>query len=220
MPVLLWGIFIGSIIQGLWALAFSTSADTFSANLQTLFSGGSLHDWVLASLTAVLAYFTYRLVTEERKTRHFNTRPYIVISLEYSEKYGEFMLVISNVGKGAAFDITFEVDDDFTYIPSYQAEEITLNNASFKTLPVIRPGHDFKTRLGSIKHFSKYDLKFEVSFRRRTASTKREKFTMEYNLEHMQDWSIPSEFDPKEISDPLKKIAGSVERIANNSRNL
>lgn len=69
---------------------------------------------VMTFLTGVLAYFTYCLVEESRINRKLAKRLHLVANLKKGlERPLMYIdLAICNAGRGAAFDVSFQVDEE------------------------------------------------------------------------------------------------------------
>src|ERR1700722_15897693 len=61
----------------------------------------------------VLAYFTWRLVSEQIKIRKASVEPYITVYLETAETNPTWkFLIIQNIGLGVAKDLKFKIEKD------------------------------------------------------------------------------------------------------------
>ena len=67
---------------------------------------------ILAFATVGLLIATAELVAESHKSREAAKRPRILVKLKPYEEHGDFMdLVLVNLGKGAAFNVEFSLED-------------------------------------------------------------------------------------------------------------
>lgn len=74
-----------------------------------------LFSLIVTVSTVVYAILTWRLVSETQKMRKMQIEPKISIILQPCEEWIAFVdLVIQNIGLGAAYDVSFAVEPDFT----------------------------------------------------------------------------------------------------------
>jgi len=68
---------------------------------------------ILVIATAIYVYFTVRLAKETRKLREVETHPFISLELGQLRGSSILSLKIRNIGKAPAYNITFEIEDEF-----------------------------------------------------------------------------------------------------------
>lgn len=94
-------------------------------------------DWVTAIATIILVlatciyvYFSYKLTKETIKLREVETSPFISIIFDTSfQAVSHSKIIIKNIGKAPAYDITFNVDEK--YIPHFNGYTFENNIAYF-----------------------------------------------------------------------------------------
>lgn len=100
-------------------------------------------DWVTAVATIVLVlatciyvYFSYKLTKETIKLREVETSPFISIIFDISfQAVSHSKIIIKNIGKAPAYNITFEVDEK--YLPHF-------NGYTFENkIEYFAPGQEF-----------------------------------------------------------------------------
>lgn len=81
---------------------------------------GSAPDWVTAIATVVLVaatlvyvYFSSKLTKETVKLREVETTPFISLHFEAFYASRELKLIIKNIGKAPAYNITFSLEEKF-----------------------------------------------------------------------------------------------------------
>lgn len=98
---------------------------------------------VTAASTLVLAIITVLLWIENRSLRKAGTTPQVVAYLEpHIDGTGAIEFVLSNVGKGPAFDVTFDLDCDEA---DFEAHKVYLTNDRERTPMSVLP-QDSKVR--------------------------------------------------------------------------
>lgn len=81
-----------------------------SGALSLVFSG------VVAFATVVYAVLTRKLVDETKKLREAQTEPLVFVTIQPREEWISFIdMVVQNIGSGPAYDVKFNVEQDFTY---------------------------------------------------------------------------------------------------------
>lgn len=103
----------------------------------------------LAALTFAYVLFTREMVKEARETRTIQERPEVIVDADYSDQ--NFVdVVVRNIGKGAAKDITF----DFS-APMESSSSIKENSDSvpLNELPYFKEGMEFLAPGAEIRAF-------------------------------------------------------------------
>ncbi|MBI5778974.1 MAG: hypothetical protein HZA49_05915 [Planctomycetes bacterium] len=75
-----------------------------------------LFSFLVSLATIVYAILTWRLVSETRKIREIQIDPKISINIQPKEEAKSFIeMVIKNIGLGPAYNISFELSNDFEH---------------------------------------------------------------------------------------------------------
>lgn len=116
---------------------------------------------VLALLTGLLAYFTWVLSREARKTRQQQLEPNIVVTVEPSELAMFYaFLIIENVGQGVAYDVSIRESEDHTF--KDEKREFKLNDLAFMNLKVLKPGQKIEHLLGTFENLPSRTFQFDT----------------------------------------------------------
>lgn len=134
-------------------------------------------DWVTAIATIILVlatciyvYFSYKLTKETIKLREVETTPFISLHFETFYNGGKLKLIIKNIGKAPAYNITFSLEEKFekyfhydfknkiTYLPPNQ--KLTIITDYFEEFD--KSGEDNIPI--KLKYFSKEKLLIEDDF--------------------------------------------------------
>ena len=96
---------------------------------------------VVAFSTVVYAVLTWRLVTETRRMREFQTEPRVCIRVE-ADRTGRlgYELVIQNEGQGVAKNVRFRFEGDSSY---FRNSWVNRNPPAIDELPIIKNGLDY-----------------------------------------------------------------------------
>lgn len=174
-----------------------------------------MENWVIAIstlalviMTGVLAWVTYELKVEAKRTREAQAEPDVWATIEQSRYFQFFELVIENIGKGVARDI------QITSTPHLKATTGTrpIDYSALYSIKVLKPGSAIRTLVGRFDEIETKKTKWTVSFQAKD----QRKFANEYEI----DLSI---FDPitrlgddpaNEVADATKKIEDHLRKIA------
>lgn len=103
---------------------------------------------ILAALTFAYVLFTRSMVKELRETRLAQERPQVIVDADYSSN-DVINLVVRNIGKGAAKEITFEFSApmESSWSLEEHSEAVPLNELPYfkKGLDFLAPGAEIST---------------------------------------------------------------------------
>ncbi|MGI8860708.1 MAG: hypothetical protein ACR2HO_11265 [Rubrobacteraceae bacterium] len=104
---------------------------------------------VLAALTFAYVLFTREMVKEARETRTIQERPEVIVDADYSDR-DVVDVVVRNIGKGAAKDVTFDFSTPMESSISLgkDSEGVPLNE-----LPYFKEGIEFLAPGAEIRAF-------------------------------------------------------------------
>ncbi|MBA3390108.1 MAG: hypothetical protein M3397_09260 [Actinomycetota bacterium] len=104
---------------------------------------------VLAALTFAYVLFTREMVKEARETRIIQERPEVIVDADYSDR-DVVDVVVRNIGKGAAKDVTFDFSTPMESSTSIRkgSEGVPLNE-----LPYFKEGIEFLAPGAEIRAF-------------------------------------------------------------------
>lgn len=119
---------------------FSFSPDWISA-LSTI---------ILVIATSIYVYFTYRLTKETTKLREIETTPFVSISFDTSF-VSKFKLVIKNISKTPAYNISFSIDEKYASHFNYNFR----NKISY-----FAPNQEFSILSSGYQEFDKLDTDY------------------------------------------------------------
>lgn len=124
----------------------ATTSQNFSQYLEYLNhnSGGFnvIFSGLVAVATIVYALLTWKLVSETRKMREAQTEPNIIITIQPSEEWINFIdIIIQNIGLGPAYIIKFETSPDFEYEKGKSLSELGIMKQGLK---ILAPNQKYK----------------------------------------------------------------------------
>lgn len=123
----------------------------------------TLSSITLCLLTFLLACFTKNLATEAKKTREQAIGPNIVVTLEPSDKSPiHTMLIIENIGSGAAYNISIKEKGDYQYHHQNKNKEIYINNLGLMNIKVLKPNQKIEHLFLPFKELDGYIFRFEI----------------------------------------------------------
>lgn len=161
---------------------------------------------IVAISTAVYAVLTWKLVSETRKLREFQTEPNMSITLQPKEAYISFIdMVIENIGLGAAYDIYLKVDPDFVY---EQGRSLSDKSYFKNGIKYLKPGQKIQFFLTSMleDHENKIKTSLEI------ISTYKDRVGKEYESVFIIDFSELRGLTTLGTP-PLHKIAEEISKI-------
>lgn len=104
---------------------------------------------VLAALTFAYVLFTREIVKEARETRTIQERPEVIVDADYSDQ-DVVDVVVRNIGKGAAKDVTFDFS---TPMESSISTRQDSEGAPLNELPYFKEGIEFLAPGAEIRAF-------------------------------------------------------------------
>jgi hypothetical protein len=159
-----------------------------------------MHEWVLVGATIIYVLFTYRLARETTMLRKVETDPFIVIYLE-PESTPMMRLRIKNIGKGPAYNISFDIEKTFR-------EFFYMKDASFFTTGInyLPPDQEIFILAGYFKDFDEADFDvIPIGLKYYSHHHEEKNETIRLKWDFRKDTIL--ETDPLlEISDVLKKL--------------
>jgi len=167
---------------------------------------------VLAVITGIYAFLTWRMVKETKRMREIQSEPNISIYFKSKEEYiGLIDLIIENIGQGPAFNIKLVVNPDFKYSNQKNISELNL----FKNgMHHLAPGQQIKFFLNSLAAMmAKGCMNFDVIVNYENFASK--KFKRTFNIDLSEIMGLRRVGDPplKRISDQLEKINEVMEKM-------
>lgn len=119
---------------------------------------------VVAGAAVISALLNRNLVAETIALRKAETDPFVAVYIEQSEaEFSFFDLVIKNIGRGPAFNVSFDVLPD---IPIWIEDEYRLTDAAVIAdgLEFLAPGQDLKFFFGSYIELTKQPITVTVQY--------------------------------------------------------
>ncbi len=168
---------------------------------------------VLAVITGIYAFLTWRMVKETKRMREIQSEPNISIYFKSKEEYiGLIDLIIKNIGQGPAFNIKFTVNPDFKYTDQKNISELNL----FKNgVHHLAPGQQIVIFLNSLVVMidKKLCMNFDVTVN--YVNSARKKFQNTYNIDLSEIVGLRRVGEPplKKISDQLEKMKEAMEKM-------
>jgi hypothetical protein len=171
------------------------------------FSGG------VALSTFVNAILTWRLTAETMRMRKAHTEPNVSIYLQQSRAGLHFLdLVVRNIGSGPAYDVTFEVLEEFDVPKEEKLSQIGFIQAGINYMP---PDYRLRTYflsfLGHYEQIIDKNIKVQISYK----NVKKEKISEIILLNMSQYKGIRGLGE-----DPLDKMAKAIESIKTNINHI
>ncbi|MDD2790348.1 MAG: hypothetical protein PHU40_06710 [Sulfurimonas sp.] len=133
-------------------------------------------DWVTAIATIILVlatciyvYFSYKLTKETIKLREVETSPFISISFDTSF-ISRFKLNIKNIGKAPAYNLSFDVEEEYLKFFNYKFDQKISYFAPEQKFSILSSGYeeldksDYKNIPVAVTYFSKDGRKFTDTF--------------------------------------------------------
>ena len=183
-----------------------------------------LFSLVVACATVFYAVLTYRLVDETRRMREVQTEPALVVSIEPSEHWINFInLVIANVGEGPARDITLRATPDFQRFAGRYVSALGMFKHGIKHLSPGQRITVFLTSMVDAVHGTSSDLghlNFEISASYRSPDGRviDDSFPIHFDsLEGMGNIGTPPLID---IAQSIEKIQRDVQHVVSGFRKL
>jgi hypothetical protein len=135
-----------------------------------------------ALATIIYSVFTFILVNETIKLRKIETDPDIIIYLEPFQ--ANFVnMIIKNIGRGAATNITFAFDHDHPLANLSSPQGTPLNGINlFNGLPYLAPRHEIKFFFLSVKEFPDPNAIQSINISMNFHNNKGEQLTSTYTL--------------------------------------
>lgn len=167
-----------------------------------------------AIATAIMAYLTWQMLKEAKLTREEELRPYIVMYLENFEH--ECWLICENIGKTAAYDISFKFSKDLI---SFNKFNITSDIFS-SSISSMAPGYKIKTFIDSTIPASNFqnisvDITYYSASSQKYSETSTLNFAIIKNIHFIESNQTKNTNSLLEINSSLKNISSSLETIEN-----
>jgi hypothetical protein len=174
----------------------------------------SIINLILLVLNVLFAYF---LVKETVELRKVETEPEIAIYLQKNSVMLTFWdIVVKNIGKGAAFNISFVFDHDADMIKKQQTRKIT-DLSFFQGAHYLGPGQEYKSFFCGQELFQK-PLLPPLVINAIYLNKNKKKFTNEYVIDPGIYWG--TEYEPHksidDICENLKDIDNKLKKISEN----
>ncbi len=178
-----------------------------------------LFTFVVMGATVVYAVLTWFLVRETKKLRKVETDPNISIYLEPQEQWISLMdLVIQNNGRGAAYDVRFEISPDFE---CREGEHLS-SNPFMQHVRYLAPGQKLKLFLASavevLPRATGKAFTMTASYRSATGQAFKEEFNLDF--EHFRGMVTVAKSPLYKIADLLEKIQREWDHIASGFRRI
>lgn len=169
--------------------------------------------FILAIITGVYAFLTWRMVKETKRMREIQSEPNISIYFKSKDEYISLIdLVIKNIGQGPAFKISLRVDPDFKYRDQKNISELNLFK---KGIHHLAPGQQIEFFLNSLVGMidKKLCMNFDITVNYQNATGK--EFQRTYNIDLSEIIGLRRVGDPplKKISDQLEKMKEAMEKM-------
>jgi hypothetical protein len=161
---------------------------------------------VVALSTLIYACLTWKLSSETIKMRKAHTEPNVSVHLEQNRASIHFLdLIVKNIGSGPAYDVTFEVLEEFDVPKEKKLSQIGFIQEGIRYMPP-----DYFVRCYFLGFLGNYDkiidknIKIRVSYK----NANKENISEIINLNMSQFKGIQTLGE-----DPLNKIAKSIEAV-------
>lgn len=163
---------------------------------------------IVAISTVFYVVFTYKLVNETRLSREFFLESHIIAYLKNSETTPSLVsLIIKNIGKGLAKNVTFEVTKFIDYEYALPLSEIGIFSDGVKYFP---PNHQFKYILIDMRaDYTKLindEIVFKVKYEDGVNKNRKQRFTLKFGEMAGLSKQTPPETYIGMISYRLEKI--------------
>lgn len=178
----------------------------------------NLPDWIsalsaliLVIATCIYVIFSYKLTQETKKLREVETSPFISLQLEPFRYSNYFQLVIKNIGKSPAYNITFTIDEKY----------IELFRFNFHTkISYFSPEQKIEALSKPYKELLELDFSF-IPITVIYYSKDNRKFTETFNLEWNYYDGVLLENNPYDkIEKELKNISTHLKSISNKKESI
>lgn len=176
--------------------------------------------FVLAIITGIYAYLTWKMVNETKRMREIQSEPNISVYFKSKDEYIGFIdLIIRNIGRGPAFNIKLSVSPDFQYSDRMNISELNL----FKNgIHHLAPDQQISFFLNSLPAMieKKLCMRFDISVK--YEDTVGNGFQNSYNIDLNELMGIRRVGEPplKKISDQLDKMKDAMEKMFSYSPQL
>ena len=169
--------------------------------------------FVLAVITGMYAFLTWKMVKETKKMREIQSEPQISVFYKSKDEYINLIdIVIKNIGQGPAYKLTFKTNPDFEYSEGKKISELNIFKNGLKYLA---PNQELVFFLNSLIEISSKKLcsSFDVTVNYEDESGK--KYERNYNIDLSEIFGLRHVGGP-----PLKKIADQIEKIVDEIKKL
>ena len=176
-------------------------------------------DWVTAIATIILVlatciyvYFSYKLTKETIKLREVETSPFISIIFDISfQAISHSKILIKNIGKAPAYNITFKVDEK--YLPHFNG--YTFEN----TIEYFAPEQEFSILadgFNNLKEAGFGSIQITVNYKSKDDRTFSELFNLKW--QHFQYYEKDTLQDIKKSFDDLNKEIKELNKTVKNKK--
>lgn len=206
------GTVIGAVLAALFIASKQTGGAAFDLDTLT-----KLASAVVALLTLGLVGLTWVLARETRQTWAQNRTPHVLVTVEQSEIFGFFDLVIENVGPGTAFDVQASLAPHM--VVSWDSNfSIDLSSARILAIPLLKPRQSIRTSAGRLENFS---VKQSVATCRcKDADGKAHLFSNSIDLSAYENCTRLGENWQTKVPDELERIRKSIDAFSSGGRRL
>lgn len=171
---------------------------------------------ILAVSTVFLAIYTFRLVSEARKSRKAQVQPYISVHLEIAETDPCLQFVIvQNIGQGTAYNLTFNFQKDIGDY-GHQGDKLAERGLFKQGMRFCPTGFTKKYFLLETKNdYAKKmteEIIFEAKYQNIFNDTFNEKFHLSLKENKRSSKITPSDTFLGRISESLESIKKSLDR--------
>jgi hypothetical protein len=176
-------------------------------------------DWITAIATIILVlatciyvYFSYKLTKETIKLREVETSPFISIIFDISfQAVSHSKIIIKNIGKAPAYNITFKVDEK--YLPHFNG--YTFEN----TIEYFAPEQEFyilANGFNNLKEAGFESIPITVQYKSKDDRTFTELFNLRW--QHFQYFEKDTLQDIKKSFDDLNKEIKELNKTVKNKK--
>jgi hypothetical protein len=192
---------------------FLTFLTKYSSAITLLFTA------VVAAATVAYVILTRRLAAETRELRRTGTEPRVSIFPDQSPRAATvFDLVVKNIGNGPAYDVGFDVVEDWTIHGKEKLSEIGLMKDGISYLA---PGQTIRFFIGmgpEIFNAERRSFRVGVRYRGFTRESYQETFSISFDYLLKMTWVGQSL--ERTIADALGKVATTLQRFERSSSPL
>lgn len=165
---------------------------------------------ILVVATIIYVAFTYKLFSETKKLREIETSPFISLELSPFRSSIYLSLKIKNIGKSPAYNISFEIDENFTDIFQFNFDN---------KIKYFAPHQEIEAIGKTYKNFVELDIDnipIKVIYYSRDKIKHEEMFIIEWTPLN----GILLEDDPlNKIENHLKNISNNFEKFVKTTQN-